>query len=104
MKNRICIRIVLISILFASLFASAQSGAPQAKLSVHWEELTAEDFREMIHRSQGKCLLPFGILKNHGPHLPIGTDLLDVRYAALHAAEQECCIVLPDCYFGQIDR
>jgi creatinine amidohydrolase len=102
MKNRICIRIVLISILFASLFASAQSGAPQAKLSVHWEELTAADFREGIHRSQGTCLLPFGILEKHGPHLPIGTDLLDVRYAALHAAEQEYAIVLPDYYFGQI--
>ena len=58
----------------------------QAKLSVHWEELTAVDFREGIHRAQGTCLLPFGILEKHGPHLPLGTDLLDVRYAALHAA------------------
>src|SRR6202522_4846260 len=102
MKNRICIRIVLISILFASLFASARSGPPQTKTSLHWEELTAADFREGIHRSQGTCLLPFGILEKHGPHLPIGTDLLDVRYAALHAAEQEYAIVLPDYYFGQI--
>ena len=75
---------------------------PQAKLSVHWEELTASDFREGIRQSQGTCLLPFGILEKHGPHLPLGTDLLDVRYAALHAAEQEYAVVFPEYYFGQI--
>src|SRR5256886_2838535 len=45
---------------------------------------------------------PFGILEKHGPHLPLGTDLLDVRYAALHAAEQEYTVVFPEYYFGQI--
>src|SRR6202167_1757281 len=80
-------------------FIHAQS---PSKLSVHWEELTAADFREGIHRSQGTCLLPFGILEKHGPHLPLGTDLLDVRYAALHAAEQEYAVVFPEYYFGQI--
>lgn len=75
---------------------------PQSKMSVHWEELTAGDFREGIRQSQGTCLLPFGILEKHGPHLPLGTDLVDVRYAALHAAEQEYTIVFPEYYFGQI--
>ena len=74
----------------------------QARLSVHWEELTAADFRAAIELSQGTCLLPFGILEKHGPHLPLGTDLLDVRYAALHAAEQEYAVVFPEYYFGQI--
>lgn len=74
----------------------------QAKLSVHWEELTAPDFVQAIHRSGGTCLLPFGILEKHGPHLPIGTDLLDVRHAALTAAEQEYAVVFPEYYFGQI--
>src|SRR3974390_2251502 len=80
----------------------AQAASSPAKLSVHWEELTAADFREGIHRSEGTCLLPFGILEKHGPHLPLGTDLLDVRYAALHAAEQEYAVVFPEYYFGQI--
>ena len=96
---------VLSAILFvgslASLYAQGQQ-ASNAKLSVHWEELTASDFREGLQRSQGTCLLPFGILEKHGPHLPLGTDLLDVRYAALHAAEQEYVIVFPEYYFGQI--
>jgi len=75
---------------------------PQVKLSVHWEELTAADFRTAIRQSQGTCLLPFGILEKHGEHLPLGTDLLKVRYAALRAAEQEYAVVFPEYYFGQI--
>lgn len=74
----------------------------QQKLSVHWEELTAADFEQGIKQSGSTCVLPFGILEKHGPHLPLGTDLLDVRYAALHAAEQEYAIVFPEYYFGQI--
>ncbi len=74
----------------------------QARLSVHWEELTAEDFVQAIRQSGGTCLLPFGILEKHGPHLPLGTDLLDVRHAALGAAEQEYAVVFPEYYFGQI--
>jgi len=74
----------------------------QSKLSVKWEELTAEDFRAAIQQSKGTCLLPFGILEKHGLHLPLGTDLLNVRYAALHAAEQEFAVVFPEYYFGQI--
>jgi creatinine amidohydrolase len=82
----------------------AQTSAPQPKLSVHWEELTGPDFVEAIKRSQGTCLLPFGILEKHGPHMPIGTDLIDVRYVALHAAEQQYAVVFPEYYFGQISE
>ncbi|MBZ5704508.1 MAG: creatininase family protein [Acidobacteriia bacterium] len=89
--------IVLIALLVASTVAW-----PQAKLSAHWEELTAADFRTAIQQSQGTCLLPFGILEKHGPHLPLGTDLLDVRYVALQAAQQEYAVVFPEYYFGQI--
>ena len=89
--------IVLIGLLLASVAASGHN-----KLPVRWEELTAEDFRAGIRESQGTCLLPFGILEKHGPHLPLGTDLLNVRSAALNAAEQEYAVVFPEYYFGQI--
>ena len=82
----------------------AQNNSPQPKMSVHWEELTAGDFQQAIQRSQGTCLLPFGILEKHGPHMPIGTDLINVRYAALHAAEQQYAVVFPEYYFGQISE
>ena len=82
--------------------AWAQAPAAPNRLSVHWEELTAADFRDAIRRAQGTCLLPFGIMEKHGPHLPLGNDLLNVRYAALNAAQQEYAVVFPEYYFGQI--
>jgi creatinine amidohydrolase len=75
---------------------------PQAKLSVRWEELTAAEFRSAIAQSKATCLLPFGILEKHGPHLPLGTDLLKVRSAVLEAAGREYALVFPEYYFGQI--
>jgi creatinine amidohydrolase len=86
----------------AILPLAAYPAAAQAKHSVKWEELASADFRDAIVQAQGTCLLPFGILEKHGPHLPLGTDLLDVRYAALHAAEQNYTVAFPEYYFGQI--
>lgn len=80
----------------------AQTTASQAKLSVHWEELTGPEFVDAIKRAQGTCVLPVGILEKHGPHMPIGSDLLNARYVALHAAEQQYAVVFPAYYFGQI--
>jgi creatinine amidohydrolase len=84
------------------LLLACGEGRAQTKLSAKWEELTAADFVEGIRQAKGTCVLPFGILEKHGPHLPLGTDLLNVRYAALHAAEQEYALVFPEYYFGQI--
>jgi creatinine amidohydrolase len=81
--------------------ALVQSPA-QTKLSVHWEELSAAEFRDAITRAQSTCLLPIGIMEKHGPHLPLGNDLLNVRYVALNAAQQEYAVVFPEYYFGQI--
>jgi creatinine amidohydrolase len=93
----------------AKLFAAGAlffiTGAPvraQQKLSPKWEELTAADFRSAVQQAKATCLLPFGILEKHGPHLPLGTDLLNVRYVSLHAVEQEYALVFPEYYFGQI--
>src|ERR1700694_4726669 len=83
-------------------FLSTASLRAQNKLSTKWEELTAQDFRQGIQQSKGTCLLPFGILEKHGPHLPLGTDLLNVRYASLQAVSQEYAVVFPEYYFGQI--
>jgi creatinine amidohydrolase len=74
----------------------------QSGLSSKWEELTAPDFVQAIHQSQGVCVLPFGIIEKHGPHLPLGTDLLDVRFAVTNAVKQEYAVVFPEYYFGQI--
>jgi creatinine amidohydrolase len=88
--------------MLATLLLGAHDARAQTKLSAKWEELSAVDFRRAIEQSKSTCLLPFGILEKHGPHLPLGTDLLNVRYASLHAAEQQYALVFPEYYFGQI--
>src|SRR3981081_1945531 len=88
--------------LIAFIVFAAASLSAQSKLSPKWEELTAPDFRQGIQQAKGTCLLPFGILEKHGPHLPLGTDLLNVRYASLPAASHEYAVVFPEYYFGQI--
>jgi creatinine amidohydrolase len=84
------------------LFALAVSSTPAQNLSVKWEELTAGDFVKAIEKSRGTCILPFGVLEKHGPHLPLGNDLINVRYLALHGAQEEFAVVFPEYYFGQI--
>jgi creatinine amidohydrolase len=97
MKSRrnICV-LALLVLIFAGR-AVSQSG-----LSSKWEELTAPNFVQAIHQSQGVCVLPFGIIEKHGPHLPLGTDLLDVRFSVMNAVKQEYAVVFPEYYFGQI--
>jgi creatinine amidohydrolase len=103
-----CVATLLLfsALLFSGAPIEAQTetptSAPQAKLSVLWEELTGPDFVKAIKASQGTCLLPIGILEKHGPHLPIGSDLLNARYTAIHAAQKQYVIVFPPYYFGQI--
>jgi creatinine amidohydrolase len=93
------LRMLLVAIVMLGAAVAAQA---QTKLSTKWEELTAADFREAIGKAQGTCLLPFGILEKHGPHLPLGTDLLNVRYVSEHAAQQEYVVIFPQYYAGQI--
>ncbi|HXN99554.1 MAG TPA: creatininase family protein [Candidatus Acidoferrales bacterium] len=93
------------SILLRGLIFFAIAQTPllaQAPLGVKWEELTAADFAKAVGQAQGTCILPIGILEKHGPHLPLGTDLINVRYVSLAAAKQEYAVVFPEYYFGQI--
>ncbi len=94
----IAVFLVLCSI---SSFAQAQ-GTPAAELHIQYEELTAPDFVRAVERSGGTAVIPLGIIEKHGPHLPLGTDLLDSREVALRAARKEYTIVFPPYYFGQI--
>jgi creatinine amidohydrolase len=91
-----------IVLILANLMWMVGAVQAQTKLSTKWEELTAGDFKEAVAKARGTCLLPFGILEKHGPHLPLGTDLLNVRYVAEHAAQEEYAVIFPEYYAGQI--
>jgi creatinine amidohydrolase len=101
---------IFIFVLVVFSIASLTLGTAQSQeavkstdeLKVKWEELTSPDFVRAVARSAGTCVMPLGIIEKHGPHLPLGTDLLDVREVALRAALKEYAIVFPPYYFGQI--
>jgi len=89
-------------LVFCSSGMLAQSSVPEKNLSVRYEELTALDFLKAIEKSGGTCMIALGILEKHGPHLPLGTDMIDSREVALRAAAKEYTLVFPPYYVGQI--
>ena len=92
---------VALAVIVCVAAASGQT-AGSGDLPVRYEELTSPDFIKAVARSASTCVIPIGILEKHGPHLPLGTDLIDVRELALRAAKKEYTIVFPAYYFGQI--
>jgi len=88
--------------LSASAAPARAQEAGGATLPVQWEELTAPDFVRAIERSGGTVVIPLGIVEKHGPHLPLGTDMINVREIAVRAAREEYAVVFPPFYAGQI--
>jgi len=87
-------------LLFAALWLTLP--LPAQPLPAKWEELTGPDFVQALDQARGVCLLPFGIIEKHGPSGPLGTDLINVRYATVNATKQEYAIVFPEYFAGQI--
>jgi len=96
-------KVTFITILLSAvvLFAGERPSS-SSELSVKWGELTAPAFIKAVEKSGGVCLIPIGVFEKHGPHLPLGTDLIDVREIALRAAKKEYALVFPEYYFSQI--
>ncbi|HEX2866892.1 MAG TPA: creatininase family protein [Ignavibacteriales bacterium] len=90
----------IITVLF--LVSSASFAQETPGLSTKYEELTSPDFKTAVEKSEKTCIIPMGILEKHGPHLPLGTDMLDVREIVSRAAQKEYTIIFPQYYFGQI--
>lgn len=89
------------SIVAALAVAVAVPTAAQ-DLPSRWDELTASDWPKAMERSASTCILPIGILEKHGPHAPIGSDLIHVREWAARATKKEYAVVFPDYFYGQI--
>jgi len=87
---------------FAALLFSASVFAQD--IPARWDELVASDFPKALQKSSKTCILPIGILEKHGPHSPIGTDLIHVREWAARAVKSEYAVVFPDYFYGQINE
>jgi creatinine amidohydrolase len=102
--KRTCLALAAaLAVIAVAAAAGPQAAKPAAPpLSVRYEELTTPDFARAVARSGGTCIVPLGILEKHGPHLPLGTDLIDCREVSLRAAASEYAIVFPPYFVGQI--
>ena len=89
---------IFIFLLLFSTCAFAQN------LPARWDELTADDWQNALKASSRTCILPMGILEKHGPHSPLGTDLIHVREWAARAVKKEYAVVFPDYFYGQINE
>jgi creatinine amidohydrolase len=87
---------LLIALLLLTGYAVAQD------LPARWDELTASDWPKAMEKSNYTCILPIGVLEKHGPHAPIGSDLIHVREWAARVANKEYAVVFPDYFYGQI--
>jgi creatinine amidohydrolase len=84
--------------------AVVASSAVAQDLPARWDELTASDWPKALEKSARTCLLPIGVLEKHGPHAPLGSDLIHAREWSLRAAKREYAVVFPDYFYGQINE
>ena len=74
------------------------------ELHSRWDEITASEWPKALKQSNETCILPIGILEKHGPHVPIGSDLIIVREWSARATKREYAVVFPDFFYGQINE
>jgi len=96
---RFTILSALLAILSASQFAP-RAKVPPSKLFRSMGELTVPISRS-IHRSQGTCLLPFGILRSTD-RIPARHRSAGRRYAGCTLPRKNTRLSFPEYYFGQI--
>lgn len=74
------------------------------ELAVQWEHLTSPEMVQALDKSGGVCIIPMGVIEKHGPHMPLGTDVLIARDVAIRAAQEEYAVVFPFYFVGQINE
>lgn len=89
-------------LLFAVLLFFGHGFAQE--IPTRWDELVASDFPLALQKADRTCILPIGILEKHGPHSPLGTDLIHVREWAARATKSEYAVIFPDYFYGQINE
>lgn len=63
------------------------------------EEMTSAEFVQAVKRTD-TVIVPMGTLEQHGPHLPLGTDVAIPIEIAKRVAERKTVLVAPPIYYG----
>lgn len=68
-------------------------------MRVLWEENDWMTIRDSLNRG-APVILPCGCVEEHGPHLPVGTDLFQAYHVAVEVAARTDGLVLPPFHYG----
>jgi len=63
------------------------------------EEISMKDFEQKIKKNK-TVIIPVGSLEAHGPHLPLGTDTIEVYEIAKKAAKSVAVFIAPPLWYG----
>jgi creatinine amidohydrolase len=64
-----------------------------------WQDLTMPEFEAALQKSR-TVILPVGSIEEHGPHLPLGTDLFHALELARRVANERGTVVAPPLFYG----
>jgi creatinine amidohydrolase len=90
--------VAVVALVLSSVTVSVRA----QEIPARWDELVASDWPIALEKSAKTAVLPIGILEKHGPHGPIGSDLIQVPEIAARATKSEYAVVFPDYFYGQI--
>jgi len=68
---------------------------------VEWSRLTWPEAEDAV-RKMPACLVPFGAIEAHGPHMPLQTDNLLAGEVCRRVCEQTGAILMPTVPYGQV--
>jgi creatinine amidohydrolase len=112
MKTYQAIQIFIVSLLFTAVLVSQTNGPTEKKLSdgghsIFDETMVDSTYQEVEEAASQHAIVlwPLGVIEEHGPHLPLGTDIynsyLEMKQVArLLRAKGKKIIIAPPLYWG----
>ncbi len=69
-------------------------------METRWLYTTSNNFTALREAAKDTCIIPMGCIEKHGPHLPLGTDVIEASAIAYEASQLEPICIGPDFAFG----
>ena len=79
--------------------ANSEETRAESPLPLRLERMTPAELKSALQRGL-PCLVPSGVLENHGNHNPIGCDAFEAQDPVLRAASKAPAVVAPTIWYG----